>query len=225
MGLSKSKTTQTNAPSSYAKPYIDAGANALGSAYGQSQGLASGISDTLASQLPGLQEKAFGSNAGLDAATGYNTDVLNGKYLAAGNPYLQGQIDNTNADVQGRVQSQFSAAGRTGSGANVNALGRALAANETGLRYTDYSNERQAMGQAAGLASGLNSAQYAGIPAYLQVAQTAAGLPLSTAQQYSGGLGSLLGGYTTQTGTSSPSLGMILAQMAGNAASAYKGGA
>ncbi|MFE8106911.1 hypothetical protein [Sphingomonas melonis] len=215
MGLSSSKTKQTNEPSAFAKPYISAGANALQSAYGQSQGVAQGISDTLAAQLPGLAQLAFNPSQGLTAATDYNTKVLNGGFLGAGNPYLQGQIDQTNAGVSAKVNGAFSSAGRTGSGANVNALGRALAANETGLRYTDYSNERQAMAQAAALAPSLDAARFSGLGAYLQAANGAVGIPLSAAGQYAGGLGSLLGQYNTQTGTTSQGLGSILGSVAG----------
>lgn len=215
MGLSSSKTKQTNEPSAFAKPYISAGANALQSAYGQSQGVAQGISDTLAAQLPGLAQLAFNPSQGLTAATNYNNDVLSGKFLGTGNPYLQAQIDSTNADVTGRVQSQFSSAGRTGSGANTNALGRALALNESNLRYADYGNERQAIVKAAELAPALDAARFNGLGAYLQAANGAVGIPLSAAGQYAGGLGSLLGQYNTQTGTTSQGLGSILGSVAG----------
>jgi hypothetical protein len=225
LGISSSKSKQTNDPSAYSKPYITAGAGALQSAYGQSQGIASGISDTLAAQLPGLAQQAFNPSQGLTAATDYNTKVLNGGFLGAGNPYLQGQIDQTAADVTGRIQSQFSAAGRTGSGANVNALGRGLASAENALRYADYGAERQAMAQAASLAPSLDAARSNGLGAYLQAATVAAGLPLSTAQSYAGGIANLMGRYGTQTTSSSPGLGAILAQIAGNTSANLKFGA
>lgn len=224
MGISSSKSKQTNDPSTYSKPYISAGAGALQSAYGQSSGLASNISNTLAGQLPALAQQAFTPSAGLTAATDYNTKVLNGGFLGASNPYLQGQIDQTAADVTGRIQGQFSAAGRTGSGANVAALGRGLASAENTLRYTDYSNERQAMANAASLAPTLDAARSSGLGAYLQAATVAAGLPLSTAQDYAGGIANLMGRYGTQTTSSSPGLGAILAQIAGNASANLKFG-
>lgn len=224
MGLSSSKTKTTNAPSTFSQPYVTAGANALGSAYGQSSGIASSVSDTISAQLPGLAEKAFTPDAGITAATDYNNNVLGGKYLDQGNPYLEAQIAATNGGVRDRVSAQFSAAGRTGSGANQYALGKALSENETGLRYTDYSNERSRMGASAGLAPSLAAGQYSGLAAYLQASQAAAGLPLDTASQYASGVGGLVGQYGTQTGKTSPGLGLILAQAAASAAKAYGGG-
>ncbi|MDP1026280.1 hypothetical protein Q5H91_03575 [Sphingomonas sp. KR1UV-12] len=206
MGLSSSKTKQTSDPSKFAKPYISSAAGALQDAYAAAQPTISAVSGTLGAQLPSFAAKAFGPNAQLDAATDYNTSVLGGKFLDEGNPYLQAQIDATNSGVRDRVAAQFSAAGRTGSGANQYALGKALSENETGLRYTDYSNERARMGQAASLAPSLDAAKYQGLGAYLQLANGAIGLPQQSAQAYAGGLGSLLGQYQTRTGTYTPSV-------------------
>jgi len=149
---------------------------------------------------------------------------LGGKYLDAGNPWLQSQINQTNAGVTARVQQQFSQAGRTGSGANQTALGRALAGNESALRFAAYGDERNRMGQAAALAPSLEAGRNNALGAYLQAAEAAVGLPMSAAQRYAGGIGSLMGGYNTTTSTQTPSLGMLLAQAAGNAASAWGAG-
>jgi hypothetical protein len=224
MGLSSSTTKTTNEPSAYAKPYISAGANALQGAYGQTAGLASGISQNIAGHLGDLSNKAFGTDPGLGAATGYNTDVLNGKYLGSGNPYLQGQIDQTDNNVTDRVNSAFGRAGRTGSGANSYTLGKALSENENNLRYADYSQERARQEQAVGMAPSLNASQYTGLGAYLQAGQSAVGLPQQAASSYAGGISGLLGGYNTGTQTSTPSLGAILAQIGANAAKAGAGG-
>jgi len=223
MGLSKTKTKTTNAPSAYARPFIDAGGAALGSAYNAAQPIVSQVQQTTAAQLPGLAERAFGANPGLDAASGYNTAVLNGDYLD-GNPQLDRIVADTNANVRRTVQDQFSSAGRTGSGANVSALARALSSSEAGLRGAEYSAERARMGAAAGLAPSLELARYAGPNAYIDTASRIAGLGTSQAQAYAGGLGSLYGGYNTRTDVSNPSLGAILAQAAAQAAAAYGGG-
>lgn len=206
MGLSSSKQTTTNDPSKFAQPYITAGANALQSAYGETQPLASSISSTIGAQLPGLADKAFNPDPNITAALGYNTDVLDGKYLDAGNPYLQGQINSTNNDITDKINATFGAAGRTGSGGNTYSLGKALAQNENNLRYTDYTNERSRMSTAAGQAPSLAAGQYSGLAAYLQAAAAATGLPQEAAGNYASGLGSLLGQYSTKTGTSTPSL-------------------
>jgi hypothetical protein len=205
MGLSSSKQKATNDPSAFAKPFITDGANALQGAYGQTAGLASGISQNIAGQLPGLSDKAFGANPGIDAATGYNTDVLNGKYLD-GNPYLDSIVKTAGDGITDRVNSVFSKSGRTGSGANTYALGKSLSESEDALRYGAYNDERGRQGQAAALAPSLNSSQFAGLGAYLQAAQAAIGLPQGVASNYANGLGGLLGQYSTKTQTNSPSV-------------------
>jgi hypothetical protein len=225
MGLSKSKTKTTNDPSAFAKPYITSGAGALQDAYGQTSGLASSISQNLAGQLGGLSDKAFGTDPALQSATNYNQSVTDGTYLDAGNPYLQGQIDQTNNDITDKVNSAFGSAGRTGSGANTYSLGKSLSENENNLRYTDYNNERARMSTAAGQAPSLNAAQYNGLGAYLTAAQSAVGIPQQAAGTYASGLAGLLGNYNTSTQTSSPSLGAILAQISGNVSNSIRSGA
>jgi len=150
--------------------------------------------------------------------------VLGGRYLGAANADLERMIADTSAGVRQQVQDQFSSAGRTGSGANQAALARALASTNAGLRFNQMEAERQRMGQAAALAPSLEAARYAGQDQYLQLAQAAAGLPMSAAQGYAGSLGSLLGGYNTQTSVQKQSLGSLLAQAAGTAASVYGAG-
>lgn len=215
MGLSGSKTTNTNAPSAYSKPYIDAGAGALGSAFNQTQPLANSISGTIGSHLSGLAGTAFSPSAGITAATGYNSDVLGGHYLDGGNPYLSGMVNTTSNDVQSRINSTFGAAGRTGSDANQYALTKGLADSENGLRYGAYNDERSRMGQAAGMAPGLDASRFSGLGAYLTAAQGAVDIPQHAASAYAGGLGSLVGGYNTGTQTTSQGLGSILGQVAG----------
>lgn len=224
MGLSKTKQKSTTAPTDYARPQLDAAGNALTTAYSGIQPTIQNISSTLSAQLPGLADKAFGSDPGLTAATDYNTDVLSGNYLGESNPYLRAIADETAGFTTNRINSAFGAAGRSTSPANQEALTRGLASARNNLFATEYSNERNRMGQAAALAPTLNSNQYTGLGAYLSAAQGATGIPLDAARAYSGGLGSLFSPFNTTTGTSSPSLGAIIAQIGSNAAKAYAGG-
>jgi hypothetical protein len=224
IGLSSNKSKVTNGPSAYAKPFISAAGGALQGAFAQTQPALAAATASLGAALPGAAERAFGSNPGLDAAEGYVTDTLGGKYLDEGNPHLRGMIDQTSADVRSRVASAFTTAGRTGSGANTYALGRALAANETGLRSSAYEAERARMAQAAGMVPGLEAGRNSALGAYLDTVQAATGLPLSVAQQYAGGIGSLMGGYNTSTQTQSQSLGSIMAQLGGSALSGWAAG-
>lgn len=215
---SKSKTT--NEPSAYSKQYITPAADALSGTYNANAGNVQNISNQLTGAFPGLLQQATTQSPLMGAANGYATDVLNGKYLGQGNPYLSGMIDQTDRSVSDRVNSTFGAAGRTGGTQHVAALGQSLADAENGLRYSDYGNERNAMMQALGQAPGLDAAKYAGYAPALALAQSAAGLPMSAANQYASGIGGLLGQYNTTTQKSTPSPFSSIMQGIGTAAQA-----
>jgi len=197
----KSKSTTTNEPSAYAKGYITPAANALQDTYNANSGNVQNMANSLSGAFPGLLQQATTTSPLMGAANGYATDVLNGKYLGQGNPYLNNMIDQTDRSVSDRVNSTFGAAGRTGGTQHAQVLGQSLADAENGLRYNDYTTERANMLQALGMAPGLDAAKYAGYAPALAVAQGAAGLPMQNANQYASGVGGLLGQYNTQTST------------------------
>lgn len=167
-------------------------AGAAGGTYDQAQGLSGqvgnyasnalnrlGGGNTASMALPAALRSMFTGNQGLGAANRYNSDVLSGKYLNS-NPALQSVIDATNRGVTDNVNSQFSLAGRYGSGAHSGALGQALAENEGGIRYNDYNNRLGQMDQAVGMAGNLSqigmSNQSQGINNLLNVANAESGI-------------------------------------------------
>lgn len=199
MGFSSSKqTTKSNqtatvAPSAAYSPYIDSAAASLKPSF-----------DAATANNNALMPRV---NSVLD----YYGDTLAGNKLN-GNPYLQGVIDRTNADVTTGVDSRFASAGRYGSGMHAGILAKSLADNENSLRYQDYATERGYQDAAAGkqlTAVGVSSA-----------------LPQQAAGTYADQIRALLGGYTTgtQSGTnetkSTPSILSVLMQLGNNAAKA-----
>jgi len=222
MGLSGSKQTSTTKP--VYNQQIEGAANNVNNAYTAQAGKISGITDQLSTLVPGLmQQYQNGGDANTKAATGYNTDVLSGKYLDAGNPYLEQQVATTNANARNGLAASLGTRGLTGGSAFADIISRGLAENESGLRYTDYNNERSRMGQAAALAPGLSASSQLPIQSLLSIAQ-AQQMPIQAAAGAGSAVGGLLGQYGTTTQKSSPSLGSIIAQLAGNAAQAYAGG-
>lgn len=142
MGKKKTKTssTETLAPSTYAQPYIDQSVAGVNQGAKQSQ-------DLLNKYLPQGEQ-----------SLSYFGDVMGGKYLDQTNPYLQGMIDQTNESVGNQVDSRFSSAGRYGSDYNVGELARQLSNSENNLRYGNYATERgyqngAALGNLAGIES------------------------------------------------------------------------
>lgn len=180
---------------------------------GNLEALAGGVRD----QLPALQAMAFGPNASLDAANGYAQDVLGGRYLNEGNPYLEGILGQTRQNVGNQVNSTFSMAGRTGGLNHAGRLTEGLATAENALRYQDYGAERDRMAQQAALVPGLSAAQYAGVAPWLAATQTAGNLPYAGV----GALSPIIGlgaGHGTSTSTQPGGWGTALMGAAASAA-------
>ncbi|GEM70940.1 hypothetical protein SAQ01S_07060 [Sphingomonas aquatilis NBRC 16722] len=216
------KSTTTTGPSKAALPYIQSATNAAQSGYNRASDLANISTTILQQQLPGVVASTI-NNPTLGAANDYTQAVLGGKFLT-GNPQLDKQIATTNADVTNGVNGAIGSRGLAGGSAQSQILARELAKNETNLRYTDYNNERSRMDNAVGNATSLAGAGNQGIAALLAYLTGMSELPQNAANNYASSIGSLWGNSTTTTQKTSPSLGAILAQIAGNAAAAGKFG-
>jgi hypothetical protein len=218
VGFSSSKTKSTSKP--VYSGQVEGAASNINNAYNAQSGKISGITGQLGGLVPGLIDQYKTGDTGVNAAQSYNTDVLSGKYLDAGNPYLQSQIDQTNAGVRNGLAASLGTRGLTGGSAFGDIITKNLAANENNLRYTDYTNERNRMGQAVGASTGLAAADYLPLTAIQDILQ-AQQAPIQAATGAGAGVGGLLGQYTNTTQKSSPGLGAIIAQLAGNTAQAY----
>lgn len=203
MGLSSGSSKSSTKPV-YGKELEGAAAN-VNSAYQMQAPKIGGITDQLGGLVPDLVKQYQNGQPNVTAAQGYNTDVLNGKYLDAGNPYLQAQIDATGADVRNGLSASLGTRGLTGGSAFGDIITRNLANNATNLRYTDYGNERSRMDNAAAQAPGLAAASYQPISAIQSILQSQLA-PLQAAQGQASSIGGLLGQYTNQKQTYSPSI-------------------
>jgi len=203
MGLS-SKTSKSSTKPVYSGQ-LEGAANNVNSAYQMQAPKIGGISDQLGGLVPGLVEQYQKGQPNVAAAQGYNADVLSGKYLDAGNPYLQAQIDATGGDVRNGLSASLGTRGLTGGSAFGDIITRNLANNATNLRYTDYSNERSRMDSAAAQAPGLAAASYQPISAIQSILQSQLA-PLQAAQGQASSIGGLLGQYTNQKQTYNPSI-------------------
>lgn len=122
------------------------------------------LQSSLMQQIGGMTNPD-GSLAG--PAGKYLGDVLGGKYLEEGNPYLQGVINAAQGDVQSAIGSQYANGGRTASGAEARAMAEQLGDLSNKFRYQNYGDERNRMNQAAGL---YNDAQNTNLNLYSQAA-------------------------------------------------------
>jgi hypothetical protein len=201
-------------------PHIQAATSALTSTYNQNQPQLQAIAGQVQGQLPGLGQKAFNNSDSLNSAMSYNQSVLGGKYLS-GNPHLEAMINQTRGNTADGINALFSKAGRSAGGAHTGQLALGLSNAENGLRYGDYEQERQRMGQAAGMAPGLEQAQFAGVNPYLQTAAAGAEIPFIGSNNYARGIGDLWGNAVDSS--TKPGLGLLLMNAANSAASAYAG--
>ena len=198
MGSKKSSKSSSVSGSAqaWAKPFAQAGASQIAGTYSQYapstedavQGIG-GLSDRMSGEYTAGQP---GAQAGRD----YFNDTISGKYLNA-NPYLDGMVNQMRGGVTDTVNSNFSKAGRYGSGAHQGVLGRELANAENQLRYNAYGAERGLQHQAAaGAQSGNAALGQLALGGY--ASQAAA--PYAGMQAYGSSLGNLFSGGT-QTST------------------------
>lgn len=202
---SKSKSkSESGSAQKWAQPYASAAANTVQGVYNANADNLANLSQK-ATDLVGTFQNAYNSEGNTGAsANDFYKQVLSGKYLNSGNPYLQGMIDSTNKDVTNQTNSQFTLAGRYGSGAHTDVLASALADAENQLRYQNYSDE---MNRMMGAAEGNVAADSAAAQAQQAAAQTllaqqalAAEMPYKGAESLASSLGQLFnGGTSTQT--------------------------
>lgn len=223
MGGGSKSTSVSGSAQKWAQPFAKSAAGDIQGVWKANRGNNQALADQAFAQTSPLWARFNAGNDQVRGAQGYASDVLAGKYLE-GNPYLQNIINATNRGVTDQVNSQFSLAGRYGSGAHTGVLARELADSENNLRYQDYGTQQQRMDQIAALAPTLAQADYIGLPEALQTSQSAAELPYAGATNYANALAALFNGGT-QTQKQGGGLGSILGSIASIGATAAKAGA
>ncbi len=215
------KSKSTTKPLKEYAPYISGAAGALQTDFNENRAGTAEIAKSITSRLPGMADKAFGPNPLLDSASGYLQDTIGGKFLN-NNPYVDEMAGMARRSAADDVQSYFGKLGRVGSDANMAGFARGVNEAELGVRSGIYNQERGMQQNAAGMAPGVNAAGYDGSDAYLRAAGVGAELPYLASNKYAQGIGGLLSQYTKTKNKGS--IAGLLAQAAGNAASAFAGG-
>jgi len=161
-------TTTTSAdPSEFVKPY-------LSEAFGQAQDLFQSATpnyypnqtytDFAPETNAALQlqtARALQGNPLLGSSQNEINNILSGQYLdPTSNPYSQALYNQIAGDVTSGVQSQFSKAGRLGSGANQEILARELGKVGQQVYGDQYNQERANMVNATSIAPQLAQADY-----------------------------------------------------------------
>lgn len=202
MGLSSS-TKKVETKPIYSQQ-IEGAANNITNAYNAQAPKITGITDQLAGLVPGLLERYTSGDPNVNAARTYNSDVLAGKYLDA-NPHLDAIVNKTANTTRNELAGALGTRGLTGGSAFADIISRNVADASNKVRFDNYNTERGRMDSAAALAPGLSAAREIPLSAIQAILQ-AQSAPVSTAAGAGAGVGGLLGQYTNQKQTSSPSL-------------------
>lgn len=217
MGLFGGSKSYSGSGQKWATPFAKAAAGSVQGVFDANQGQLQNTTNTVNSFLPKL-EAGYNSWSPLtEQSKGYYSDVIGGKYLdPSSNPGLSGLLARTRADVANDVNSQFSMAGRYGSGAHTGVLTDHLADAENKVLYGNYQAERANQQAAAGAPI---DAQSSSLAQLLQTAGVGAELPYTGANSLASGLSALFSGGTQKT---SAGIGGVL-QGIGSIASAAAG--
>ena len=182
MGKRRTRTEQTNRPI-YASE-IQGAAQATQNAFNQSLPMAQQTQANLMGASNDLFAGMQGENNAVLNANTFLNQQLTGDPTQ--NPYLDQMLDISNNRVMNQMQAQNRMRGITGGSDDTGIIARALAQNETGVRFDDYNQAMNRRVQAAGLA-----------PMGTQVAaglgQQGAMLPSQLAALNAAGVGGLLG--------------------------------
>ena len=205
MGSKKTKTKQSNRPI-YSSQVLGA-ANSQQAAYDRQAPAISQFSDNAMNASQGLFDQYQQGDPTIQAAQGYVRDQL--AMQPGDNPYLNDIISQTGDNTRRQLQTQLGTRGGIGGSSELDIVGRALAQNESGLRYQDYNNLANRQMQAAGMAPGLLQGSYAPLQAALQSGSQGAMLPLQAALANSAGVGGLLGQYQDVEGEQRQSGGLL----------------
>jgi len=161
-------TTTTSAePSEFIRPYfqqaIDYGQDLFESQTPQffPEATYTGFAPQTETALQLAQARAIQGNPLLGSAQNEVNNILSGNYLSpTSNPFLQNVANQVADNVTSQVQSQFTRAGRLGSGANQEILARQLADSQNRLFADNFAAERQRQFDAVQLAPQLAQADF-----------------------------------------------------------------
>ena len=197
-GKPKSTSSSSSASGSaqqWATPYAQEGVGNVLSVYNANQPHINALTGQANANLANLSSmgQKYGATAGKGNA--FTSDVIGGKFMS-GNPYIRNIMGQMGEQIIGDVGSQFSSAGRYGSGAYTGTLADSLSDAYGQLLYGNYSDEMNRRMAATGMA---NDAQAANAQQQLAQMALAAEIPYTGMNNMANSLGALFSGGTEQS--------------------------
>ena len=172
---STSTATSTSEPWAGQKPYLEQGFADAKKIY-ESSGPSYFPGSTVAGFSPEQQQaqnlgaqRALGGNATMDAAENWTQKAIGGAYSQ--DPYNSQVFNNIQSKVMPSVNSQFSAAGRYGSGAHADTATRALTESFAPYASQMYQQGVDRQQSAAGMAPTYAQNDYADLAALQDIGQ------------------------------------------------------
>ena len=182
-------STQSNEPSDFIRPYLDQAMDYNQDLFESSSpnyfpnATYVGYSPETQTALDLATARAKQGNPLLGLAQTEASSILSGDYLdPTSNPYAQSVYNQMAGDVTSKVNSQFTEAGRFGSGANQEILARSL--GELGNKFygDQYNQERANMVNATQIAPQLGEMDYNDIGKLQQIGQEKESLEMAKLQ-------------------------------------------
>jgi hypothetical protein len=176
-------TTSTIEPSEFVKPYYEEALKGAQQLYQSDvpqyfpEATYVPFSGQTEAAMQLQEQRALAGSPLLGSSQQEIQNILSGQYLdPSTNPYLQQTYQRAAGDVTSSLASQFAKAGRYGSGAMTETMGRSLGDIASQIYGGAYQQERARQLQAAQLAPQLAQQDYADISRLAQVGQSREGL-------------------------------------------------
>jgi hypothetical protein len=176
-------TTSTVEPSEFVKPYYEEALKGAQQLYQSDvpqyfpEATYVPFSGQTEAAMQLQEQRALAGSPLLGSSQQEIQNILSGQYLdPATNPYLQQAYERAAGGVKSDIASQFAKAGRYGSGAMTETLGKSLGDIASQIYGGAYQQERARQLQAAQLAPQLAQQDYADISRLAQVGQSREGL-------------------------------------------------
>lgn len=160
-------TVSNTEPPGYAKPYLESLLERADTEYGSGRpnyfpnSTVVPFSPQSELALRMTEEEALAGSPITTNAQNLANRTIMGDFVMANNPFFESAYQAAANPVIESVNSQFSKAGRLGSGANADVLSRSLADLSGSMSYKNYADERARQMAAAGAAQGFRDMSFA----------------------------------------------------------------
>ena len=149
-----------NLDQTYTPSYYGGNTNGLiGTAQSSTNGTVAPLSNATL-QSVGQGEALANNDPTNSAANRYLQNTMSNQYLSAGNPYMQGMMNQVAQQVIPETSAPFESSNRYGSGAAQAATAGALANADSSMAYNNFNTEQSNQLKAASLAPGQNTANW-----------------------------------------------------------------